>query len=202
MRIPENLHSFYKILSNRGLRVLYGPPLSYKTKLALSYILLRGEKPSTYVGLGKHVRVADRVKGLARTYSFLSLVEEIESLTNLVLNLREGEFLAYDGFGATLLPFRCDLREISAMRIALFITALLKLSTQTHSASVLILTTETAKGRPLFFKALSRFSDAFVRARKNDDVLELTLHNPQMLELWRIRVPASEVNELLGEQLR
>lgn len=197
MRTSENLRPFVKILTGSGLKILYGPPLSYKTSLALAYLLIRGGKPSTYVGLGKHCRTAEKLKNFVRAYSILNFKEEVDLLTSLHSHLREREFLAYDGFGATLLPLRSELKESAVIRLAMWIASLLKVAAQTHSASVLVLTTETVKGKPLMFKALSRFSDAFIRVQKDSGVLRLAVQRPDLLETYKITLSTDEITELL-----
>lgn len=189
----KGLRNAFRILGSRGLKVLYGPPLSYKTSLALAYIRSRREKPATYVGLGKHCRTAKELKGFARAYGILNFKEELDFLASLHLQLREGELVAYDGFGATLLPLRSELKESAVIRLAMLVAALLKMAVRTHSASVLVITTETGKSRPLMFKALSCYSDLFLRARKEGETLQLIVQQPNLLELHRITLPLDEV---------
>ncbi|MEM0093002.1 MAG: hypothetical protein QXT33_00520 [Thermofilum sp.] len=193
MAVPESLRSAFRILGSRGLKVLYGPPLSCKTSLALAFIHSRGEKPATYVGLGKHYRTAEELKGFVKTYGILNFKEELDFLLSLHSTLREGEFLAYDGFGATLLPLRSELKESSVIRLAMLVVALLKVAAQTHSASVLVLTTETGKSRPLMFKALSSYSDLFIRVQREEKTLQLIMQQPNLLELHRVILPLDEI---------
>jgi len=179
---------FLKLVKQPGLKALYGPPLSFKTSLVITCLGAQKDK-AAYIGLSKHafLRYTGSSVDVFQVMSFRDAV-------NLLLDLmaeeqREWKLIIYDGFGSECMPLYCGLKERSVMQAALFIASALRLIAAKFLASVLVVTTETYKGRPLFYSALSKHVELFLRTDRGEDFIRASVLTPQLLEKHAYVIP-------------
>lgn len=189
----SSLARLFRVLRGKGLKVLYGPPLSCKTSLAISF--LRHVPPGyrVYVGLGKHCSVARMLSGSASSKCILDFRDEVRFLAEELPGLQEGAFLLYDGFGATLLPLRSVLKESAVARAALFVASSLKMMVRMRAASIVIVTTETARGRPIMYRSLRDLTDVFIHVRRVGDAVSVSLRDANLAEIGVMTIPLEEI---------
>ena len=193
--------SFLRFIRQPGLKALYGPPLSFKTSLTLS--CLKAQKGrAAYIGLGKHALCGHADSGVD-VFQVLSFREAVNLLLDFVAEVQRGwEIIVYDGFGSECMPLYCGMKERAAMQAALFITSTLRFIAAKLSASVVLVTTETYKGKPLFYSVLSKRVESFVRISREEDFIRASILTPQLLEEHAYLIPLDFVRRYRDECAR
>uniref|UniRef100_A0A7C4FCZ3 DNA recombination and repair protein Rad51-like C-terminal domain-containing protein n=1 Tax=Thermofilum pendens TaxID=2269 RepID=A0A7C4FCZ3_THEPE len=189
--------SFLGLIKQPGLKALYGPPLSFKTSLVLTCLETQKGK-AAYIGLGKHA-LSRHADSNIDTFQALNFREAVNLLLDfMVERQREWKIIAYDGFGSECIPLYCGMKERSVMQAALFIASALRFIATKLSASVVVVTTETYKGKPLFYSVLSKRVESFVRISREEDFIRASILTPQLLEEHAYLIPLDFIQRRRG----
>lgn len=186
--------NFLRFIRRPGLKALYGPPSSFKTSLMLTCLEAQGGE-AAYIGLGKHVFCRYSGRGVD-VFHAVSFRDAVSILLDLAAEGQRGwKVIVYDGFGSEYMPLYCGMRERSVMQAALFVVSILRFIATKISASVLVVTTETHRGRPLFYNVLGKRVDFFVRTSLAEGFVKASVLTPQLLEEHAYLIPLDSIRK-------
>lgn len=186
-----------RLFSRNNVYVIYGPPLTYKTTIAVRILrLYTGNK--IYIGLGKHAYLRPFLKNV-HFIPVRSMKEELELILRLpFLGEADNSFIVYDGFGANLLPLRAFYPESVIMRLAAFILAYLDYVSTTHSARVVIVV--EGDNFPLFKRVLQEYCGLFIRALVSSEKLVLHVLDKKFSPMASLSLSLGEILEERSER--
>ncbi|MCC6058642.1 MAG: hypothetical protein LM563_00130 [Thermofilum sp.] len=188
---------FLGLIKRPGLKALYGPPQSFKTSLALACLEAQRGK-AAYIGLGKHA-LCRRTDSGVDFFQALNFREAVDLLLEFMSEgQRDWKIIVYDGFGSECVPLYCGMRERSVTQAALLVVSALKFIATKLSASVVVVTTETRRGRPLFYSVLSKRVERFVRISRGEDFVRASILTPQLLEEHVYLIPLDFIRGYQG----
>ncbi|MEM1508902.1 MAG: hypothetical protein QXY49_04005 [Thermofilaceae archaeon] len=118
---PEAEHLLYlltRILEEKKGLVIYGPPGSLRTRLAL--LIAYNSRPFLYIGTGRHARLKKLPKE-AKVFQTMSFYSELLKVFEVLGETRAGDCrtIVLDEFLANIIPYRAVLKESYIMRMAL-----------------------------------------------------------------------------------
>lgn len=186
-----------KLFSHNHVYVIYGPPLTYKTTIAMHILrMYRGNR--IYVGLGKHAYLRPILKDI-HFMPIRDLKEELEFILRLPF-VREvdNSFIVYDGFGANLFPLRAFYPENVVMRLAAFILTYLEYVSLVRSSKVVVVI--EGGDFPLFKRVLQEYCSLFIRTKVSDNSVTLYVLDKRFSYITSLSLFIEEILEKKDER--
>lgn len=182
------------LLGEGGRLVLYGPPGSFRTRVALS--VASRLRPAAYLGAGRHARLRELPEGV-EALSTPSFYEELLNTIRVLGMVRRGvlKTLVVDEFMANLVPYRTVLNESYVMRMALAEVHVLRLVAGVGGRVLLVCGEDPRTGGPLGARYVRLLKPVLVRlevAGSSLIVEERDLADPALI-LGRVEGAAEEV---------
>lgn len=144
-RLP---HLLTQILEEKKGVVIYGPPGSLRTRLALS--VAYNSRPFLYIGTGRHARLKKLPKE-AKVFQTTSFYSELLRVFEALGEVRAGAYrtIVLDEFLANVIPYRAVLKESYIMRMALTETQLFSSIIENTGKVVTVCGEDQRTGEPL-----------------------------------------------------
>ncbi|RLE60268.1 MAG: hypothetical protein DRJ35_03785 [Thermoprotei archaeon] len=186
-----------KLFSQNYIYVIYGPPLTYKTTIALHILrMYKGNK--IYVGLGKHAYLRPILKDI-HFMPIRDLKEELEFILRLpFIQKVDNSLIVYDGFGANLFPLRAFYPENVVMRLASFILAYLKYVSLAHSSKAVVVI--EGGDFPLFKRVLQEYSSLFIKTKVSGNSVTLYVLDNRFSHITSLKLFIEEILEKKDER--
>ena len=192
-----SLKHLLKIISRPGLYIFYGRPNSFKTKTAIT-LALRSKRKTIYVGLAKHsfITCPRFFNSQNRFFKALNFREEIATLLELEAVVDERSLIIYDGFGSLVLPLYAYQRTHAIYSASMLAAAFLHQIADTRKSSVVVITGEGARGRPLFYAVLRPYAHSYFHFLRGEDLVKIEFKGPG---LSTITAFSAETSVLLAD---
>jgi len=183
-----------RLLEEGGRLVLYGPPGSFRTRLALA--VASRLRPAAYLGAGRHARLGELPPGV-EGLSTSSFYEELLNVIRALGMARRGMLraLVLDEFMANLVPYRAVLNESYIMRMALAEVHVLRLVAEAGGRVLLVCGEDPRTGGPLGARYVRLLKPVLVRLEAVEGSLvveERDLADPTLI-LGRAEAALEEV---------
>ncbi len=199
--------TFDYALRTAGVRLIYGSPGSYKTRLALALLCrgarLLGLRP-IYMATGKHLCVRALLRSI-KVYRVYSAIDELKRTILLERLCRDADrpiAVCVDSIAANHVRTRALIRIRSAFSLLLTELFLLKRLADEYEARVLLVDYERRDGKPLLMRFYKEVVDRVFRLKITNETLSVEVATPQLSVIASEDYPIAEVEGCLSEEVK